>query len=231
MTEVKICGITNREDAMAAVSAGADAIGFIFHAPSPRWVPPDRVREIARKLPGRVCRVGVFVDQEPEEVRRVVRFCGLDFIQLHGKESPDYCGLFPAAVLIKAVALRGEPDLESLSLYPVRAILLDAYDPRQPGGTGRTGDWNLARKAAQKHAIILAGGLNAGNILAALEAVSPLAVDVGSGVEALPGKKDPGKVQELVALVKGAGNPFPSRPEHSIFSHTPGEHVCLISDK
>jgi len=217
MTEVKICGITNREDAMTAVSAGAEALGFIFHAPSPRCVVPDQAREITRRLPGKVCRVGVFVDQDPEEVRRIVRFCGLDFIQLHGKESPDYCGLFSSATLIKAVALRGEADLESLSLYPVRAILLDAYDPLQPGGTGRTCDWKLARKAGERFRLILAGGLNAGNILEALEAVSPWAVDVGSGVEAHPGKKDPNKVKELVDAVKGAGRFFRSSPGVSIF--------------
>jgi phosphoribosylanthranilate isomerase len=217
MTEVKICGITNREDAMTAVRAGADAIGFIFHAPSSRCVSPDRVREINLRLPGNHCRVGVFVDLEAEEVKRIFRFCKLDLIQLHGKESPDYCGLFSPAVLIKAVSIRGEADLDSLSQYPVRAILLDAYDPGQPGGTGKTCDWNLARRAGEKHRIILAGGLNAGNILSALEAVSPSAVDVGSGVEARPGEKDPKKVKELVDAVKGAGNFSRSSPGASIF--------------
>jgi phosphoribosylanthranilate isomerase len=217
MTEVKICGITNREDAMTAVRAGADAIGFIFYARSSRCVSPDRVREINLRLPGKPCRVGVFVGQEAEEVKRIFRFCKLDLIQLHGKESPDYCGLFSSAVLIKAVSLRGEADLDSLSRYPVRAILLDAYDPVQPGGTGKTCDWNLAMRAGEKHRIILAGGLNAGNILSALEAVSPSAVDVGSGVEARPGKKDPKKVKELVDAVKRAGKFSRSAPGPSIF--------------
>ena len=129
MTEVKICGITSREDAMTAVSAGADALGFIFFARSPRCVSPDRAREISLRLPGKVCRVGVFVDEEEEEVKRIYRFCKLDLIQLHGKESPDYCRLFSPAVLIKAVSVRAEQDLDSLSHYPVRAILLDAHDP------------------------------------------------------------------------------------------------------
>jgi phosphoribosylanthranilate isomerase len=217
MTEVKICGITNGEDALTSVSAGADAIGFIFYAGSARCVTPDRVREITRKLTGKVCRVGVFVDQEPEEVRRVVRFCGLDLIQLHGKESPDYCGLFSPSVLIKAVALRAEGDLDSLSQYPVKAVLVDASDPVQPGGTGKTCDWSLARRAGERHRIILAGGLNAENILSALEAVSPLAVDVGSGVEERPGKKDPQKVKELAAIVKGTGMFSRSSPAASIF--------------
>ena len=227
MTEVKICGITNREDAMTAVRAGADAIGFIFYARSSRCVSPDRVREINLRLPGKLCRVGVFVDQEAEEVKRVFRFCKLDFIQLHGKESPDYCGLFSPAVLIKAVAIRGEADLDSLSHYPVRAILLDAYDPLKPGGTGRTCDWNLARRAREKHRIILAGGLNPENILAALEAVSPWAVDIGSGVEAHPGKKDPQKVKELVAVVKGAGKFSRSSPGVSIFKKEGPDEIDL----
>jgi phosphoribosylanthranilate isomerase len=113
--------------------------------------------------------------------------------------------------------VRAEEDLDSLSHYPARAILLDAYDPVQPGGTGRTCDWNLARKAGERHPLILAGGLHAGNILAALEAVSPLAVDIGSGVEAHPGKKDPQKVKELIAAVKGAGTFSQSSPGISIF--------------
>jgi phosphoribosylanthranilate isomerase len=217
MTEIKICGITNGEDAMTSVSAGADAIGFIFFAQSPRCVSPDRVREINLRLPGKLCRVGVFVDQDAEEVKRIYRFCKLDLIQLHGNESPDYCGLFSPSVLIKAISLRREDDLDSLGQYPVRAVLVDAYDPAQPGGTGKTCDWSLARKAGEKHRIILAGGLNAGNILAALGAVSPPAVDVGSGVEERPGKKDSQKIKELVAIVKGAGNFSRSSPAASIF--------------
>ena len=227
MTEVKICGITSGEDAMTAVAAGADAVGFIFYSRSSRCVAPERVREITRRMTGKVCRVGVFVDREPEEVRRIVRFCGLDLIQLHGKESPDYCRLFSPAVLIKAVSLRGEADLASLSHYPVRAILLDAYDPLQPGGTGITCDWNLARRAGEKHRIILAGGLKGENILPALQTVAPLAVDVGSGVEARPGKKDPEKIKALVSAVKGAGNFSWSSPRVSIFKKEGNDETDL----
>ncbi len=217
MTEVKICGITSEEDARTAVEAGADALGFIFYPRSPRYLSPDRVREITRGLPGRVCRVGVFVDEDPHEVKRLARFCGLDLIQLHGNESPEYCSLFSPSVLIKGVTLRGESDLHSLGQYPVKAILVDAYDPIQRGGTGKTCDWSLARKAGEKHRIILAGGLNAGNILTALEEVLPGAVDVGSGVEERPGKKAPEKVRRLLALVKGTGE-FPrSSPGNPIF--------------
>jgi phosphoribosylanthranilate isomerase len=217
MAEVKICGITNREDALTAVHAGADGLGFIFYPASPRFVKPDRAREIIQGLPGSICRVGVFVDQDPEEVRRIMRFCGLDLIQLHGKESPDYCALFPSSVLIKAFSPGREEDLAVLSDYPVKAILMDAGGPGKPGGTGRTCDWRLAKKAGERHRLILAGGLHPGNILLALETVSPQAVDVGSGVEARPGKKNSGKVRELVAAVKRFKNPHGPDPHASIF--------------
>jgi len=217
VTEVKICGITNREDALTAVHAGADAIGFIFYPPSPRFVNPDRARQIACGLPGSICRVGVFVDEDPEEVRRIRRFCGLDYIQLHGKESSDYCALFSPSVLIKAVSLRKEEDLAILGDYPVKAILVDTGGQGQPGGTGKTCDWSLAKKAGERHRIILAGGLHPANILPALETVSPQAVDVGSGVEEKPGKKDPAKMQALVAAVKGFCNPDRPPPPSPIF--------------
>ncbi len=217
MAEVKICGITNLEDALSAVHAGADALGFIFYPPSPRFVKPDRAREIIQGLPGSTCRVGVFVDEDPEEVREIKRFCGLDLIQLHGKESPDYCALFFPSLLIKAVSLGKEEDLAALGDYPVKAILMDASGPGQAGGTGRTCDWSLAKKAGERHRLILAGGLHPGNILVALETVSPQAVDVGSGVEAWPGKKDQEKVKNLVATVKGFSNLRRSYPPTSIF--------------
>ena len=200
--EVKICGITSLEDAEAAVLAGTDAIGFIFYPGSPRYVTPDRAREISGKLPERICRVGVFVDHGSKEVRWIVQFCGLDLIQLHGNESPDYCSAFSPSVLIKAVSIQKEEDLAFLKNYPVQAILVDAHDPVRRGGTGKTCDWNLARKAGENHRLILSGGLNPQNILPAIEAVRPLAVDIGSGVESRPGKKDPGKVRELMAAVR-----------------------------
>ncbi len=225
MTQVKICGITNQEDAWTAVRAGADAIGFIFYERSARRVDPDLARQMSGSLPGKVCRVGVFVDEDPEEVRRIFRFCRLDFIQLHGKEPPEYCEAFPPAILIKAVSLRAEKDLVMLGRYPVRAILVDAYDPLVPGGTGRTCDWILARRAREKHRIVLAGGLNGENILSALAAVSPLAVDVGSGVEERPGKKDPQKVKDFVAAVKQrVESPFPEGP---IFEKLNGQEKNL----
>lgn len=217
MTAVKICGITNLEDAEAAMLAGADAIGFIFYPGSPRCVSPDRAREISGKLPGRVCRVGVFVDHDAGGVRRIGEFCGLDFIQLHGNESPDYCRAFSPSVLIKALSIQKEEDLALLKDYPVRAILAEAHDPVRRGGTGKTCDWNLARKAGEKHRLILSGGLNPQNIVLAMEAVRPLAVDIGSGVESRPGKKDPEKIKELMIAVRSFKDTRRSSPREKIF--------------
>jgi len=217
ITGVKICGITSLEDAETAVLAGAEAVGFIFYPESPRCISPDRAREITGKLSGRICRVGVFVDHDAEGVRRIAQFCNLDFIQLHGNESPDYCRAFSPSVLIKAVSIQKEEDLALLKDYPVRAILADAHDPVRRGGTGKTCDWNLARKAGARHRLILSGGLNPQNILPAIEAVRPLAVDIGSGVEARPGKKDPGKIKELMAAVRSFKDTRRSSPREKIF--------------
>ena len=205
MTEVKICGITNLEDAKIAVLAGANALGFIFHPGSPRYVTPDRVKAITGLLPLSICKVGVFVDCDASEVKKVLRFCRLNLIQLHGHESPDYCSRFSPSILLKAVALRSGEDLAALREYPVKAILADARDHGQPGGTGRTCDWNLAKQAGERCALILAGGLNSGNIHEAIESVRPRGVDTASGVEAKPGKKDPEKLRAFIAAVKGFG--------------------------
>ncbi len=220
--EVKICGITNLEDARIAVLAGADALGFVFHPDSPRYVTPDRVRTITGLLPVGVCRVGVFVDGDPGEVRRILRFCRLDLAQLHGNESPDYCGRFPPSVLLKAVTLRSDEDLASLKEYPVRAIVADARDGGLAGGTGRTCDWGLARRAGERYPLILAGGLNGGNIRKAVEIVRPRGVDTASGVEARPGKKDPGKIRDFVSAVRGFGPADPPERAARIFQKESG---------
>ena len=183
MVQIKICGITNIEDGLAAASAGADALGFVFHPASPRYVTPGRAREIIGSLPQAVCTVGVFVNLADEEVLRIAELCGLDFIQLHGGETWEYCRRFPVRG-VKALSFRSEEEVVAMADYPVRAFLVDAHDPVRFGGTEKTCDWNLARKAAARHPLILAGGLGTENILAALEAVHPLAVDISSGVEA-----------------------------------------------
>jgi phosphoribosylanthranilate isomerase len=202
MVQIKICGITNIEDGLAAASAGADALGFVFHPPSPRFVTPGQVREIIGSLPSGVCTVGVFVNLDVAEVLQIAELCDLEFIQLHGGETGEYCRRFPRERLIKALSFRSEDEFAEMSDYPVRAFLVDAHDPVRFGGTGKTCDWKLARKAAALHPLILAGGLNEENITAALEAVRPLAVDISSGIEVKPGKKDHEKIRAVIAAVR-----------------------------
>ena len=203
MTEIKICGITNLEDASHAAECGADALGFNFYARSPRYVAPERAKEIIEKIPDGMTTVGVFVNYDPREVKKTVEFCGLELIQLHGDESREYCRQFPSSLLIKAFSPRNDGDLRKVSSYPVRAILVDAYDPSRYGGTGRRSDWRLAVRVKETHLLIIAGGLNPDNIREAIEIVSPHAVDVNSGVESFPGRKDPQKVRAIIEVVRG----------------------------
>ncbi|MFQ5840797.1 MAG: phosphoribosylanthranilate isomerase [Thermodesulfobacteriota bacterium] len=203
MTEIKICGITNLEDASYAAECGADALGFNFYAGSPRYVSPEDAKEIIEKIPDGITTVGVFVNHDALEVKKTAEFCGLDLIQLHGDESPGYCRRFPSSLLIKAFSPRDEDDLQKVSSYPVRAILVDAYDPSRYGGTGKRSDWRLAVRVKETHPLIIAGGLNPNNIREAIAIVSPHAVDVNSGVESLPGRKDPQKVRTIIEVVHG----------------------------
>jgi len=201
MTAIKICGITNIEDACCAAASGADAIGFIFHPPSPRYVTPGTVKKIIAELPYAVITVGVFVNLDCTEVKRIMTLCGLDMVQLHGAESPAFCRQFPSAQVIKAIALRKEADLAHVREYPIKAMLVDAFDPQRHGGTGEKADWALAAKVKKLHPLILAGGLSLANIREAIKAVSPDAVDINSGVEIAPGRKDHAQVKEIIELV------------------------------
>jgi phosphoribosylanthranilate isomerase len=201
VTAIKICGITNMEDACLAATSGADAIGFIFHPPSPRYVTPEIVKKIIEELPHPVITVGVFVNLDVAEVKRIMTLCGLDMLQLHGAESPTFCREFPRSQVIKAIALRKEADLAIVSQYQVKAMLVDAFDPQRHGGTGEKADWALAARVKEHHPLILAGGLSLANIKEAIDAVSPDAVDVNSGVESAPGRKDHAKVKEMIELV------------------------------
>ncbi|MEE9120837.1 MAG: phosphoribosylanthranilate isomerase [Syntrophobacteria bacterium] len=198
---IKICGITNKEDALAAAHLGADALGFIF-APSPRKISAERAREIIKALPPFIKTVGVFVDEDPERVSTIAAMCGLDVLQLHGSESIDYCSSFDRRV-IKAVRLRSRDDLENLSKYVnvVDALLLDTYVPNKLGGTGITFDWKLAVEARRYGRIILAGGLNPENVAAAISMVKPYAVDASSGLEQSPGVKDHEKMAQFIREV------------------------------
>ena len=199
MVRVKVCGISDPEAALAAAEAGADAIGLIF-APSRRRVTARRAREIVAALPPFVAKVGVFVDETRERIADTVEAVGLDTVQLHGSETPEFAGAFSLPVL-KAVRVRDADSLTGLTEYRVAAFLLDTHDPEALGGTGRTFDWSLAAGAAVDYRIILSGGLRPDNIVEALDRVRPYGVDVSSGVET-GGAKDRGKIREFVRLVR-----------------------------
>lgn len=204
---IKICGMTNAEDAKAAAELGADAVGFVF-ARSPRQVSPEKARNIIMALPPLVQAVGVFVDEDPEKVAATAVFCRLDLLQFHGKECPAYCRRFGKRV-IKAVRVRNRTGLEDCSQYAdvVDALLLDTCvsGSGQFGGTGTTFDWNLALGAKRYGSIILAGGLNQDNVAAAVCAVKPYAVDASSGLERGPGVKDREKMARFIQAVRSAG--------------------------
>lgn len=195
--KIKICGITNLADALAAVEAGADALGFVFYPPSLRCIQPEEARRISCQLPPFVTRVGVFVDEALDRIREIAELCGLGAIQLHGHESPELCRQlsWPA---IKGFRLGQEANLTDLAGYTVSAILIDSYVAGTYGGTGQRGDWGLARRAKAYGRIILAGGLSPQNVEQAIREVAPYAVDVSSGVERAPGLKDPDKIREFV---------------------------------
>ena len=195
---IKICGIMNKEDALAAAHFGADALGFVF-ATSPRKVSAESAREIIKTLPPFVKTVGVFVDEDPERVSSIAARCGLDILQFHGSESVDYCNSFNRRV-IKAVRMQSRDELKNLSNYVdvVDGLLLDTYVPNKLGGTGITFDWELAVEARKYGRIILAGGLNPENVAAAIRLVKPYAVDASSGLERSPGVKDHEKMAQFI---------------------------------
>ena len=201
---VKICGITSLQDAILAVEAGADALGFIFFARSPRCITPDAAAEIIRQLPPFISRVGVFVDEPIGQVNETALRAGLDAVQLHGAESAEEC---ERAVVraVKAFRVKDRNSLAEIRKYRTAAYLLDSYVAGQLGGTGERFNWDLAIEA--KHVgrpVILAGGLTPENVADAAAKVRPYAVDVSSGVESSPGKKDASKVREFIARAKAA---------------------------
>ena len=201
MTRVKVCGITTLEDALHAADLGADAVGFIFYPKSPRYIPPPEAAEIIRGLPPFVASVGVFVDCPSGEVDSIAAACSLTAVQLHGSETPEFCDQFRVKV-IKAFRVRDARLPPEIDRYRTDAILLDAFIEGSPGGTGKTFSWEVAREAKRFGRVILAGGLNCENVRNAIETVRPYAVDVSSGVETAPGKKDPIRLAEFLKKVK-----------------------------
>ncbi len=201
MPRVKICGITNLEDALTAVEVGADALGFVFVPDTPRCVKPDQVAVIVDELPPFITTVGLFATKDTAKIRTIVNQCRLDAIQLHADVTPEFCRNLDRRV-IKAVRVKDESSLSILSEYDVNAFLLDAYVEGKLGGTGKVFDWNLALRAKDYGRIIVAGGLNPENVAQAVRRVNPYGVDVSSGVESQPGRKDSDKVRKFINAAK-----------------------------
>ena len=205
---VKICGIRTLEEGRTAVEAGADALGFNLWPRSPRYVSPESAREIIAEISPFVTCIGVFVNEDAGRVRRLASDLGLAAVQLHGDEPPEYCSGLDTLKVIKAIGVGPEFEPALLKSYRVSAILLDAKIKGSYGGTGRTFDWSFAIEAMQHRPIILSGGLNENNIVDAIEQVRPAAIDVCSGVEAEPGRKDPDKLRSFMAAVDRANGSF-----------------------
>jgi phosphoribosylanthranilate isomerase len=199
---VKICGITRLEDAVAAVRAGADALGFNFWPRSRRYLAPETARAIARRLPPFVTTVGVFVDPSRDEVLRAAEASGIQVVQLHGNEPPSLASSLPLPV-VKAIHVADASSLAALASYEVSAFLLDSASPGY-GGSGTAFDWDLAREVASSATVVLAGGLTPENVGQAVRRVRPWGVDVASGVESAPGVKDETRMTAFVRAAKEA---------------------------
>ena len=202
--KIKICGLTSVEDSVAALEAGADMLGFVLWEKSPRHVTIEMAREIARQLPAATTRIGLFVDAKVEQVMFSLRICDFFGLQFHGQESPAFCSQF-SVMKIKAFRVRDAASIEAMSGYDTDAFLLDSYNETQLGGTGGTFNWALATGAKKfGKPLFLAGGLTPANVAQAVKTVQPFAVDVSSGVESSPGKKDKQKMRDFVAAVRAA---------------------------
>ncbi|MDP2877802.1 MAG: phosphoribosylanthranilate isomerase [Holophaga sp.] len=196
MPVVKVCGLTNLEDARLAWELGAAALGFVFHAESPRAITVSQAIHIRAELPPEAVCVGVFVDRNPSEIQSVAEAVGLSAVQLHGRETPETVARLNLPVL-KAIRTEDALDEGRLRAFAVAAFLLDASHPTLAGGTGLCADWTLAQRLAQRFPLILAGGLHPGNVREAFAKVNPRGLDLSSGIEAEPGRKDPQKLREL----------------------------------
>ena len=206
MTRVKVCGITNSEDAFCAVQLGASALGFVFYEKSPRFIAFSEAREIIRQIPPFVTKVGVFVNAEADYLRKAKDVAGFDFYQFHGDETPEFCAAF-GENYIKAIRVKNAESLSAVELYDTDAFLFDTYSPDAYGGTGENFSWDvLSRRKLEGKFVILSGGLNPANVREAIRAVDPYAVDVSSGVESSPGIKDHTKLERFMEAVSDGQN-------------------------
>ncbi len=206
MVKVKICGVTNADDALRAVEYGADALGFNFYPPSPRYIPPDDAAQVLREVPAGICTAGLFVNESRQHVKSVLRACrsrggaGLTAVQFHGDEDRSYCARWPLKV-IKAFRVRDAETIRAVGEYPVDYYLLDSWSPGF-GGSGSTFTWDWLN-VAMARPVILAGGLDVDNVGAAVSELKPFGVDVCTGVEAAPGRKDHRRLKDFIAAAKG----------------------------
>ncbi|MCX5668294.1 MAG: phosphoribosylanthranilate isomerase [Candidatus Omnitrophica bacterium] len=217
MVKIKICGITNKRDAIAAASLRPDMMGFVFYNGSKRYVEPRIVIDIANELPDNILKVGVFVNEKREKISEIAQDCSLDTLQFHGEESPEYCAAFSATKIggsafggkgsyktIKAFRIKDKNSLKGINDYDVDFYMLDAYSEKLKGGTGESFDWKIIESFEFLKPVILSGGLMPDNVRDAIEKLSPYGVDVSSGVEMSPGKKDIGLMKKFVENVRRA---------------------------
>lgn len=203
MTKIKICGTTNKHDALLASKLGVDMLGFIFWPKSKRYVDPKVAEDIVNELPDKILKVGVFVNESPEKVLEIAQDVELDALQFHGEETPEYCSRFMDKYkVIKAVRVKDISSLEHVNEYNVDFILLDTYKDDAQGGTGATFDWSILENFEILRPVILSGGLNPDNVSVAIETAAPFGVDVASGVELSPGKKDEILLKKFISKVR-----------------------------
>jgi len=201
IVKVKICGITNYDDTRASIDMGADILGFNFYPESPRYVTAEQAQAIIGRLPGFVDVAGVFVNASYEQIRYVMDLCQLNWIQFHGDEAPDFCHDFTSINVktMKAIRVKDQSDIDKANDFETDAVLLDAFDPQKYGGTGLTFDWNIVGHIQKR--VFLAGGINPDNVESAVE-LGVYGIDVCSGVESEPGKKDHEKMKKLFDSIR-----------------------------
>jgi len=204
--KVKICGITNLEDALASVRSGSDALGFVFYRKSPRYITPRAARAIIRRLPKRIAKIGVFVDAPEKSIKKIAKFCSLDVLQFHGQESPEFCKRFKGYKVVKAFRVKDGRELKNILHYNTFAYLFDTFVKTKAGGSGKQFDWKLIRDVrGLNRSIFVSGGLNENNVKRAIAIAQPDWVDVSSGVEIKPGKKNHAKVKRFISAAKKRG--------------------------
>jgi phosphoribosylanthranilate isomerase len=221
--QIKICGLTDPEQAVRCADLGADAIGFIFFQKSPRHLAEAKAREISLALADRVCKTGVFVNEAYDRIMQIVALCNLDAVQLHGQESPELVAQLrkTGLIVIKALFVNRQPGLKDAEDYTTSAFLVECAGGKLPGGNAMLWDWGASKEFGASYPLVLAGGLSPGNVVEAITAASPAAVDVSSGVEASPGVKDLRKVERFISAVRGIRT---ISQKNRIFHHSESEH-------